>query len=375
MMATDGDTHFNAVISSSCALVERLRLVIPSDDASTNEVADLASPNALGLAATTATLLKAHTTKLSLLAINEPYTPNEMTKIMKAVTAECCPALVLCTQQAKADRYTTYLHHYLRARSVDTLLLLQTLFNQFPRSVSALKEQSRRQDILTNTGKIWKSCDALTELAKPSIGLRHVAAKEMRELKDLLVDAADELEEWEQSGAELLDDVSEGSQQETDIAEPLQKMKLTATTDSRRAQSETSGDSLARLAANVAKHLRLISMLYPPLIKRRIQRFPQISSETKPEDFPSSTQILDLDCIMGLGRTATNLADSIAESLYGENKEDATHQLQALRDDVEACVSKVANAWDGTEDEFTAWVRQWQAKLAELKVEPVSSSQ
>ena len=369
-MATDGNIHLDGVINSSCALLERLRLALRAEDASENETTDSVSSNALDLVETTATLLRAQVTKLSLLCINEPYTPREMIKIIRAITAECCPAMVSSIHQAKPDSYTKFLHSYVRSRSGDIFILLQTLFNLIPQSTSALKEESRRQDILNSTGKIWKGCDVLIELAKPSTGIRGAAAKEMRELKDLLVDAADELEEWQEGEAELLDDDSEGSQQGDEIVEKLQRTDLAATADSTAAHPEASDDLQAQLAANVAKHLRLVSMLYSPLTKRRIQRFPQVSAKTKSGCFPSTSQIHVLDCIMEFGKAASDLADSAAESLYERNKDAVIQKLQALRDVAEACVLTAAEAWDGTEDEFTRWSRQWQIKLSELKADP-----
>ena len=365
------EPSLDAVIGSSNALIKRLEVSVRLDETFRDQTLDGNQSNALALAATAATLLKAQTTKLSLLALNEPYTPSEMSKLIRSLTTQCFPALVAAAQLAVPEAYSSFLHHLLRGRIGNLLLLLPTFFDQLPRTAAAAKEAVSRQDTLQHTGKIWESCDFLVELSKPEVGLVETAATEMTKWRDLVKDAASELEQWQQDGAEVLgDDLSVGSDGTDAVAEKLQATKLAPTTSEDILDRNETRDEPARLnmIADVIKTIGLIKMLYPPLTRRRIKRFPQIAGNTKYEKFPTQAQVQILDHIIGFGQRATEATDLTAESLYMGDEASAKEELITLRTIARDCLSHVERAWDGTDDELTGWSKQWLAKLDEIGV-------
>ena len=363
------EPSLDAAISSSNVLIKRLGAAIRSHEATIGESQHATDhSNALGLAATAAKLLRAQTTKLSLLALNEPYSPGEMSRIIRSLTTECFPALVTASQLAIPASYSAFLSRLLQERISDLLLLLPSLFDQLPRTAGAAKEAVGRQDTLQHTGQIWDSCDALVALARSDSGLRQAAAAEMAKWQEVFEDATSELEEWDRNGADVLGDEDSVSSDGTDkVSVRLQNMHLGAGKDAASSQEGVPQHARLRLVAGTVKSLKMVKLLYPPLIKRRIKSFAQVGGDTKHENLPSRALIKKLDHVIEFGKRATERADLIAESLYTDDRDTATAELIALKAMAMACMKLVEQTWDNQDDEFTKWARQWMQRLEELQ--------
>ena len=360
------ESSLDAVIKSSITLLECLKESVRTVDTVRHDTSS--ASNALDLATKAATLLKAQITKLSLLCMNEPFTSSEIIKIIRSLTTECFPALLTAGEAVVPQTYSRFLHQTIHSRIVDLCNTLPRYLQQIPRCIAAVKEAANRPDTLQHTGQIWASCDFLISVAKPTAGIRDAASKQLNEWKGLATDATDEIEQWQEDGAELLDDRL--SDRSSDVDEMVGQLKTT-TLDPRNSDEAGSLDGSrsgrSHTASQVVKCLRLINMLYSPLIKRRIQKFPQISGGTREGDFPSSNDVKKLDFIMDFGKAVTENADLMAELLYTDQSELAGKELRKLDRLARECVTQVAKSWDGKNDEFTAWLRQWSLKLEELQ--------
>ncbi|TIA45963.1 hypothetical protein D6C83_05600 [Aureobasidium pullulans] len=74
-------------------------------NASTDTTAQLPPnpPNPLHVLRDSATLLKAHTTKLALLLINKPFTPTAVTSVLRDATQTCLPAMMSAVELCRPD--------------------------------------------------------------------------------------------------------------------------------------------------------------------------------------------------------------------------------------------------------------------------------
>ena len=361
------EASLEAVIESSNALIKQLENAVRSVDFMQEQNPDPPQqPNALALAASAAMLLKAQTTKLSLLALNQPFTPTEMSRLIRSLTTECFPALVTAVQLARPRLYSRFLHDLLRVRISDTLGLLPHFFNQLPRTPVAAQEAVSRHDTLQYTGQIWESCDFLIDLAKPENGLGQAAANDVMKWKELINDAVAELKEWQEHGADILDDgLSEGSNGSADVAEKLERTRL-STDSADPSRSAASESARLELATEAVDLLKLIKMLYPPLMKRRVRKFPLLVGQTKPESFPMSGALDRLDNILCFAKRATELTDSVAEALYIDDADAVKMELQELTSIARQCIDCASQDWHSKNDEFTVWSRQWLTRLDEL---------
>ncbi|KAA6412845.1 MAG: hypothetical protein FRX48_03838 [Lasallia pustulata] len=297
-------------------------------------------PNPLALLADGARILKAQTTKLSLLVLNQPFTPSETTYILKELCKGCLPAMMTAAEICPADKYTNYLHRLIRASVGSSMLVLIKLLGEIPVDGHSVRDSER--GTLQYTGQLWESCDFMINLAEK--GLTSYAAVKVTEYKELVDDALEELEEWV---TEVPDD-GEDSFGVPGILVPHMN------------------DTDRACVKNVVKKLKLIGLLYPPLLKRRIRRFPEINGSTSPEQLPSSKQVGDMDTLIAYMQLFHEEMDSIAETLYtsGMGKE-ADIRIGVIIDYAKKALAIIAQNWNGENDEFTAWSEKWLVKIKE----------
>lgn len=299
-------------------------------------------PNPLALLADGARILKAQTTKLSLLVLNKPFTPSEITYILKELCKGCLPAMMTAAELCPAAKYTNYLHRLVRASVGSSMLTLIKLLDEIPADEHGIMNSEGR-DTLQYTGQLWESCDFMINLAEK--GLTCYAAVKVTAYKELVEDALEELEGWANEVSHDGEDSFGGAPA---ILVPLMN------------------DMSRAYVRNVVKKLKLIALLYPPLLKRRIRRFPEINGSTSPEELPSSKQVADLDTLIAYTQLFQEETDIIAETFYtvGVGKE-ADIRVGIIIDYAEKALAIVAKSWDGGHDEFTTWSEKWLVKIRE----------
>lgn len=184
---------------------------------------------------------------------------------------------------------------------------LLSLLSSIPQNEHGAKKTLGR-DTLASTGVLWAECDKMVALG--SGGVTKVAAQRVEEYHGLLKDAIAELEEW---------DPDEDSESDTD-SPPFNKGNTSSPrpTDAPLEQS-VQGLSLSRKQTLGA--LRIIRVLYPALVNRRILTFPNINSTATAETLPSSVQIRSLDKPVDHTQQFTEETDEIAGALYAGDEE------------------------------------------------------
>ena len=262
-------------------------------------------------------------------------------------------ALELCP----IEQYTNLMHQFIQSSVSRIMMELLSLVASIPQDEHGIEKTGAR-DTLASTGVLWAECDKMVALG--SGGLTKFAARRVEEYHGLLKDAIAELEEW---------DPDEESESDTDS---LTSNNSNASAQPFHASLEHSlqGLSLSPIAAlrkRTLTILRIIRVLYPALLKRRILTFPNINSSTAAEGLPVSSHIQSLDVLVDYTKYFTDETDEIAGALYAGDGEEVEDRLGVLAKISITCVEKLRSDWGGNEDEFTAWGEKWMARLEEIR--------
>ncbi|KAL8822772.1 MAG: hypothetical protein Q9191_006503 [Dirinaria sp. TL-2023a] len=346
----------NSLISSFQASIELPSSSLPSPSNATNP---------FRLLHDSSTLLKAQTTKLSLLIINKPFTPSAISTIVSSISTGCLPAVISAFELCRPERYTKFLREHLKQTITRLLHEMAAILETIPTAEEKDAGKEGRTT-LANTGVIWEICDFLVSLAND--GLANVAAQKAEAYHSLLKDAITELEAWnpdeEEDDGLVTSDSSSSSEHgasredEGDPSPPLE----TAVNGMTLTPPPTPSPIRILLTESLAT-LRLIRLLYPALKKRRILNFPTISSHTLLETHPDATQIKRFDALIKqLGLFSEN-ADELASALYSHDEDDVENQLSVMRENGRKCIDGMRLDWKGGEDEFTAWSGKWMQRL------------
>lgn len=376
--ATDPFETLRTTLASTKALISHFESQIQTAALPLTPL-DPASPNALAIFSDASAILKAQTTKISLLVLNKPFSPKEITFILKALCNECIPALVSACQLCPRTSYTNFLHRIIRSHVGSSFQLYLGILDEIPVDKAGV-ERIQRQKTLNSTGMIWESLDFMVKLGKA--GIAAVAASKIEGYASLLEDAIEELEEWETGEVESYDIMEKKMPLEwQEVQEVYRQAGDAAGIDYRK---DAGMNNLSKMEGNpfqlpqaadvsiqpttkkVIKALKLVALLYPPILKRRVRRFPVIDASTTQDAFPTKEQTENFDYILVECQSWTETADEVAEVLYMHDEDNVETVLKGLKGSARKCIGHVRMSWDGKEDEFTAWVDKWLVKLDEI---------
>lgn len=235
---------------------------------------------------------------------------------------------------------------------------LLSLLASIPQDERGIEKMGGR-DTLASTGVLWAECDKMVALG--SGGLTKLAARRVEEYHGLLKDAIAELEEW---------DPDEDSESDTDSLTSNKGNTSSSRPPNAPLESSLQGLSLSPIAAlrkRTLNMLRIIRVLYPALLKRRILTFPNINSSTAAEGLPISLHIRSLDALVEHTKQFSDETDEIAGALYAGDREEVEDRLGVLAEISKTCVEELRTGWSESEDEFTAWGGKWMARLEEVR--------
>lgn len=359
----DGLTVLQNSISSIKSLIQSFQLALQSPIPQHPDIED--PPQPLALSSDSCKILKAHTTKLSLLILNKPFTPSAITYVLNTCSSGCLPAMMSVLELCPSKRYSNLLHDRIKSSISRVMTELDNLIDSIPQDERGLEPQSR--DTLASTGVLWAECDKLVTLA--SDGIVSLALQKVEHYHSLLKDAIEELDQWDPEEKDESDTDSLSSHKQTT------KAMLTSTEmdPATRLESLTMTD-IEGLKKRSLSTLRTIRLLYPALKKRRISTFPNINSTTPLDLLPQSADIASLDSLMLSAQFFSEAADEIAGALYESDDVQVLRRLKELIDRAEKCATSSSKNWKGENDEFSAWLSKWLARLKELHEEtsPIS---
>ena len=322
--------------------------------------------NPLALSSTAAALVKAHTTKLALLALNKPFTPSSISQILSSISTSPLPALLTAVQICDPTKLSKFGKRQLRRKVGSLFSNYESLLAEIPRDEEqqaskflAAKEAPTWNDgtdpAIMNTGLVWNSCDEIIEFAEQ--GLSATIAKYVASDQDLFEDALGELHSRLQKADE-----------NGNIENRLDNLQL--------GESDSDFESIESFSAGPTKEMTpvikwaleifdLIFLLFAPLIEQRINRFPVINSKTISET--SDENIDRLDKLYEAARYWSAQIDKIAYNLYRNDIEATVTYIDQFTLSAEAGAQDIKLNWNGSEDEVSAWIVQWSKKFADAK--------
>lgn len=365
---SDGLSALRASIGSTTALVKNFQLVLQNRTQPNLDMPD--PPNLLRLLSDAASVLKAQTTKLSLLILNKPFTPSAITSIINSLSNQCLPALISALELCTPAQWTSFLQQHLRGSLSHIMGQYLDLITTIPTDEHGIDTAAGR-GVLATTGVLWESCDKLVEFA--SSGLVALAVQKADSYHALVKDAIAELEGWDPSE---LDNDSDDDSDDKSLQEQLERTHIKADGHALSVSNPhpissnppPSSTTISHLQSITLSHLRLLRLLYPALRKRRLATFPPLTSTTPiPFISPSTAQLQRLDSLMHHLRQFSEEADEIAGELYEGKEGEVRTRLTGLREMGMACAEGAKLDWGDKKDEFSEWADKWLGRLGELE--------
>ncbi|KAI7341389.1 hypothetical protein KC354_g17086 [Hortaea werneckii] len=321
-------------------------------------------PNPLHLLRDTAKLIKAHVTKLSLLAINKPFTPSAVRKVLTELKATCIPALMsgsqICTLQ-QGGKWSEMMGREVQARTRRVVRELESLVRELGEinggGGSSRRNGSGREgggDSLRSTGVVWESCDALIELE--TMGIGGLAVVKAGQYRDTIRDAIEELREWKEGEDldsegqdELLDEGDEGV--DGDRFEDLFHAANSMPSDR---------PVLRSLAEEADGKLKKVVLLYTAAIKRRFKTLKTLEGG----EGRSEEEIRRLDQVIGVLDGIPHQVDELASYFYDLDENRVRTSLKACVDEAAKAAGLMERDWEDQEDEFTTWSGKWKEAIS-----------
>ena len=333
------------------------------------------SLDVLSLAHDSVTLIKAHSTKISLLIINEPFTATAITKVVRELLAGPLPALASAIQLCNADRYTQTIQQDLAWRGGRVFSELRELLLRVPKDGNILSDEKKNASAgaaagkgsLATTGVLWAACDDIISFSKR--GFAGNLVHKVEQFRDTLKDVMEELKEWGEETEE--DDEDEDSAREEDgleqVTQELKDSQLSATDhtqamlddwmNSQQHIPRDDPDNIRERLEACLRRLRLTTLLYQATVKRRLKPLAQL-----PPD-PSSKIPGRLDEVMVLLKRIPDRFSNLALAFYELDPIEIDRLMDQCFFDAFAVSELLANRWDGGKDEFTDWALKFQVEI------------
>ncbi|KAF2488035.1 hypothetical protein BDY17DRAFT_22918 [Neohortaea acidophila] len=343
------------LLASTLALLGQFIAALNANNATTSAAADTTQqpPDPLRVCSDSAKLVKAHTTKLSLLAINKPFTPSAIIKVLRELSATCLPAMMsavqICEQQNASQGGIMVKEAQARVRRV--FKEMEMLLNEV-QSISEGKAAATRRDSLSSTGVVWESCDAVIELER--LGLAGLALQKVQQYRDTIKDAIEELRDWAEGDDldtegrvdGLLDSDDEGVAGDQDNIDDIFNAANSMPADR---------PELKELATTVEGKLKKIVLLYSALEKRRLATFKTGSGETA---------VTRLDEVMVHLRKIPHQVDELAIFLYDLDEQGANDMLEKCVNEARLAARSMESNWEGADDVATTWLQKWYTAVS-----------
>lgn len=356
-------TALRSTISTILTLITQLQSTAQGSNFEPHEKTN--SINALDLAHDSASLVKAHSTKLSLLIINKPFTATAISTVLRELISGPLPGLASAVEICNAAKYTKAMASELRYRALKVFSELETFVRTIPLDGKVLSDDQKNgtgtekgKGSLTNTGMVWQACEAVMGLK--TLGVAGLAIKRAEDYRDLLKDALEELQEWSEEDSDTEDGNEDVDSEEEELSAQAKVDNLFA---SQRHIPANDPDKLRPRLEFAQKRLRLIILMYQAVVKRRFKTLPDLpylelapSLQEKSED-TSGTVSSCLDEVLGIMKTIPEIIDELANAFYELDGEEIDTRMDECFRQSNATVEPLLQNWDGQEDEFTAWVR------------------
>jgi hypothetical protein len=393
----DSLKEMGRLVSTTLSLATQLETAVAklgTDNTNTTTTnADLVSVDptidALAVARDSATLIKAHATKISLFIINKPFTATAITKVLRELVSGPLPGLASAAQLCDPKRYTQAVSRDLAWRCGRVLRELKELVSRIPADGQVLSDAKKNSTFgvgaekgsVATTGLLWSACDDVITLA--SLGVAGYLIRRVEQFRDTLKDIMEELKEWSEEESDEEDDEDEdddnesedddahGSADENDEpglpgADGTSAAARTATTqamldDLMNSHTHITAADPERIRPRLdscLRRLRLTVLLYQAAIKRRLKTLPPLPQRSATDDL-----IPRLDGIMSLLKLLPERFGSIALAFYELDGEQIDSLMEESFLEAFAASELLVKPWADGKDEFTDWALKYQVEI------------
>lgn len=351
-----------STVETITALVSQLQTTAPGTESNDDSSSKAGAVNALDLAHDTASLIKAHSTKLSLLIINKPFTATAINTVLSELIAGPLPGLASAVQICTAAKYTKAMSEELQWRAKKLFVEFGALIKAIPLDGQILSDDAKNgtgktegKGSLASTGVVWEACDGVTALK--GLGVAGLVIKKAEEYRDLLKDALEELQEW---GEEESDGEDEEDSSNSDEEHSAQATLDTFFGSQRHIPPEDPEKIRQRLDSS-QKRLRLIITMYTAVIKRRFKTLPHLPHPKLPPELKNKSSedpriISCLDEVLEVMKKIPDAIDELASAFYDLDGEEIDKRMDECFCKGFAAAELLLNNWEGQKDEFTVWV-------------------
>ncbi|KAL3460542.1 hypothetical protein BJX64DRAFT_182850 [Aspergillus heterothallicus] len=358
-------------LTTTRTLVEQFQATLSSSHANTGQptptTADKQNKglDPLPLLSTSATALKSHVTKLSLLTLTSPFTASAVTTTLSTLNETVLPSLVTAALLVTPESYTAAYQTEIRILTSTTLKELYLLVKevQVVAEEKASKKglnQSEKDTVTLAAGRVWDACDVLVDVATK--GVVGFVVRRAEEYRDLVRDAVEEIEAWDpdEEGDEFFDELLD-----EDYEDGAKKSRGDSD-DNSEYDEEDGNAALHDRKKDALRMLKPIAQIYPALITNRLKRAPVPLS-------PSDCKVLE--SLMKHLQQIPEHIDEIAGALYEADLDKYLHQAGKTKDCACRAINLVMLPWpvapnggdqEGAGDKFTAWSKTWIKVMGEV---------
>ncbi|KAH8902212.1 hypothetical protein BR93DRAFT_887592 [Coniochaeta sp. PMI_546] len=334
--------------------------------------------DALALARDSATLIKAHATKISLFIINKPFTPTAITKVLRELVSGPLPALASSAQLCDSRRYTQAVSRDLAWRCGRVFKELKELVRQIPTDGKVLSDAKKNSSFgsgvqkgsVATTGALWSACDDVITLA--NLGVAGYLMRKVEQFRDTLKDIMEELKEWseEQSNEDEDEDEDDDAPRPAGsgpghnngaLSAPRTPTTQEMLDDLMNSNTHIPRDDPERIRPRLdscLRRLRLTVLLYQAALKRRFKTLPAL-----PPPSTADTAIPRLDETMSLLKLLPERFGSIALAFYELDSDQIDSLMEQCFLEAFAVSELLVKPWAGTKDEFTDWALKYQIEI------------
>ncbi|KAJ9299283.1 hypothetical protein DTO271G3_2905 [Paecilomyces variotii] len=335
-------------------------------------------PAPLPLLSASATALKAQVTKLSLLAINAPFTPSAINSVLSAINESVLPSLLTAALLVTDAGYT-------KSFRAEVHALVKTLLKELSGLIGDVKNIAEKKDregkkkeeelpaaekdgVVGATGRVWDACDVVVEIAGK--GVVGFVIRRVEEWRDLVKDAIGELEEWDPDNEdedEDWDNLINGDADDEDGGDKSED-------GDDEEEEEEDAAALNEHKKMTLRALKPIAAIYPAIVSNRLKKG---GLETSADVLLPSSHLRALETLMADLQSIPEHIDEAAGSLYEADIEKSTSYLRKAKGRAVKVVESLVLPWtmevtEGTEaktpeeDKFSVWSKTWLKVIEEV---------
>lgn len=363
----------NALSSNTAAVIQQLEAVL--FQISNNKDAPQPPPaasststpiDALALARDSAQLIRAHSTKISVLIINEPFTPSAIIKVLKELIGSAVPGLASAAQECSSERYTLTVRKDLAWKAYMVLKELRELVQRIPDNGKILSADQKNgsaaipgKGSIAATGVVWSACDEVVRFANAGVAGCFVAKVE--EFRETLKDVMEELKEWGEEEPDDDEDSINGDDTDNDSGLGSMMASTQEMIDDIMGAHQTiprdDPDHIRDKLELCLKRLRLTTLLYQAIIKRRLKTLPVLPKED------TGDVVARLNESMAILTKLPHRFDELAGVFYELDAEEIDRVMEQSFQEVVQVANLLRKPWEKDSDEFTEWVEKFQEQI------------